>query len=186
MDQGECRGWLVGGVVAWVDAQIEGGLSALASPELAAWLETPESRRRDWVSTELLVEALVLSDRLAGRGDLSLCRGIGIYVARREVGPVQALALRVLRPPILMSLAPSLWRTHFRDTARVTIRGRGDRDILVSFSEAASPKRPLCLAVGGWIEGWLGLGERTQICVDHVACRCEGETTCDYAVSWEE
>jgi hypothetical protein len=186
MRHGECRGWLITGVAAWADARADGALYTRASRSLAALLETPESRRADWVSTELLIEALLLSDTLFGHNDLGLCRGIGFYIAQREAGPVQALALRVLRPPILMSLAPSLWSTHFRDTARVTVRGRGDRDIVVSFSEAESPTRALCLAVGGWMEGWLALGQRSEIRVDHIVCRCEGATTCDYSVTWEE
>lgn len=186
MKHGECRGWLLSGVAEWVEARQSGALSAAASQPLTDWLEQPEARHEDWISTELLVEALVIADRSVGRGDFSLCPGIGIFLATREAGPVHALAMRILRPPILMSLAPSLWNTHFRDTARVTVRGRGDRDIVVSFSDASSPKRPLCLAIGGWMEGWLGLGPRKSIRVDHTACRCEGASTCDYDVSWEE
>jgi predicted hydrocarbon binding protein len=69
---------------------------------------------------------------------------------------------------------------------RVTVRGLGDTQIVVTFSGAEETTRPLCLAVAGWMEGFLGLGARRNIRVDHVACVCDGAGTCDYAVTWEE
>lgn len=186
MPEPRTRGWVVDRVVSYLDDGQQRRFVAEASPALAAFVSTAKRDRPDWVPMATFIEAIVLADRVAAKGDLSECRKLGLFVATHEVGAVQSLAMRVLRPWLIMSIAPGLWSTHFQDAGRVTIRGLGDRRVLVSFPDFPTPTRAHCLAVGGWIEGWLGLGPRRAIQVDHSTCRCEGHSSCEYDVAWEE
>jgi len=129
---------------------------------------------------------LVGADRIAGRSDYATCWNIGHFIASREIGPVHAIALKVLRPSMIMSLAPGLFSTHFKDAGRVATLPTGERALVVSFVQFPAPHRALCLGLGGWMEGWLGLRPRSAIHVDHVVCRCQDAPSCDYAVSWED
>jgi len=83
-----------------------------------------------------------------------------------------------------MSLASGLWTTHYRNAGRVVARAHGEHDMLVSFVDLATPSRVLCLSIGGWIEGFVELGARTAIQVDHAVCRCDGAPRCDFRVTW--
>jgi hypothetical protein len=147
---------------------------------------TGNGPRDAWVPTRLLVEAIVAADQIAGRSDYATCWDIGRFIASREIGPVHAIALKVLRPSIIMSVAPSIFSTHFKDAGRVATLPTGERALLVSFLQFPSPHRALCLGLGGWMEGWLGLRPRSAIRIDHVVCRCRDAPSCDYAVAWED
>jgi hypothetical protein len=186
MGEPRSRAWLIDRVLAYLDASQQRRFATEASAPLGVLVATAKRDRPDWVPMSTFTEAIVLADRVAGNGDLSACWKLGRFVATHEVGAVQALAMRVLRPSLIMSIAPGLWSTHFQDAGRVTIRATGDRALIVSFPDSPTPERAHCLAVGGWIEGWLGLGPRKSIRVDHPICRCTGHASCDYTVAWEE
>jgi len=181
-----CRGYLLSGVAAYLNPEQHHRLMQLSSPELRGFLGKPDAQRDDWVPIDWTIEALILADRVAGAGDLKLCWPIGAFVAAREAGVVQTLALKVLRPPIIMSLASGLWVTHYRNAGRVVARGRSDREMIVSFMDVPNPRRAFCLSIGGWIEGFLRLGPRRNIDVRHTACLSQGGTTCEFLVTWDE
>ena len=185
MDEALCRRWMVTEVSVFLGEEKKGALLERASAELREIL-TSDGPRDTWAPAGLLVESLVAADLIAGRGDYTSCWNIGRFIAKREIGPVQAIALKVLRASMIMSLAPGLFSTHFKDAGRVATRSTGDRALVVSFLGFPEPHRALCVGLGGWMEGWLGLRERSSIRVDHVACRCQASPTCDYAVSWED
>jgi hypothetical protein len=181
-----CKGWLLTGVAAYLEPEQRAKLAELAGPELRAFLAQTESRRDDWIPVQWIIEALILSDRIVGTGDLSVAWRIGRFVASREVGIVQQLALRVLRPAVIMSLSSGLWVTHYRNAGRVGARGVSDRDMIITFSDVPEKSRALCLSIGGWIEGFLALGPRTNIVVRHGACMSEGASACEFRVTWDE
>lgn len=147
---------------------------------------TNHGSRDAWVPARLLVEAIVAADSIAGRGDYAACWGIGRFIAKKEIGPVYEIALKILRPSMIVSLAPGLFSTHFKDAGRVTTIQTGERALVVSFLQFPDPHPALCLGLAGWMEGWLGLRQRSAISVEHVGCRCQEAPSCDYAVSWED
>jgi hypothetical protein len=179
-----CRGWLASGVLAYCGETHAEKLIELSSDGLRGFLMKPESRREDWVPIGWLVEALTLADRTAGNGDDALAWPIGGFLASREIGAVHALAARLLRPSVIMSLAPGLWVTHFRNAGRVVARGRGEREMVIGLVDVPKHEKVLCLGIGGWMEGFLRLGSRWDICVRHIACSCAGASSCEYTVSW--
>lgn len=185
MDEAFCRRWMVTEVSAFLGEEKRGALLEQASADLRAIL-TSDGPRDTWALAGLLVEALVAADLIAGRGDYSTCWDVGHFIAKREIGPVQAIALKVLRASIIMSLAPGLFTTHFKDAGRVATLPTGERALVVSFINFPTPHPALCLGLGGWMEGFLGLRKRSSIRIEHIGCRCQGLPSCDYAVSWED
>jgi hypothetical protein len=186
MADARIRTKLVGDVLEYLDAEQRERFLVEASPALREALRGPARDRAEWVPIALFGETVVLADRIVGTGDLSSCWGIGLFVAKCEVGPVQSLAMKVLRPSMIISLAPSLFTTHFQDAGRVIIRAAGEHALVVSFLDFPDPKRAQCLVIGGWMQGWLGLGPRRAIRVEHTACRCDRAASCEYSVAWEE
>lgn len=184
-DQPECKAWLVHEVVRLLGDERRASALEGAGPALRTFLLDGTRGRDAWVPTSLLVDAIVVADRIAGTGDLALAWELGLRVARGEIGPVHEIALRVLRPSMLMSLAPGLFGTHFRGSGRVAILPTGERSLVVSFTGLPEPHRAHCRALGGWMEGWLGLGARHSIHIEHVVCRCDGASACNYTASWE-
>ena len=184
VDQPESKAWLVHEVVALIGEPERSRLLEAASPSLRGFLMDGPRGRDAWASLSLLIDALVLADRVAGKGDLQLAWQLGLRIARNEVGPVQEIALRVVRPSMLMSVAPGLFGTHFRNCGRVAIRPSGEHSLTASFTGLSTPHRAHCKALGGWMEGWLGIGRRHSIRVEHVTCRCDGASACDYTAMW--
>jgi hypothetical protein len=185
MDEALCRRWMVTEVSAFLAEEKRDALLERASAGLREALAS-DGPRDTWAPAGLLVEALIAADLVAGRGDYAICWDIGRFIAKREIGPVQAIALKVLRASMIMSLAPGLFSTHFKDAGRVATLPTGDRALVVSFLNFPAPHLALCVGLGGWMEGWLGLRERSSIRIHHVACRCQGSPSCDYAVAWED
>ncbi len=187
MGESKCRAWLVHNVVEYIDAPLRPRLLEGASPALRALLEQSPRSDTDWVSVLLLAEIFLIADRIAGDGDGKKCFDIGAFVASHEVGASQSLAQRSLRPSVIMSLAPGLWSTHFQDSGRVAIRPTGERSLVVTLVDTPNLGETFCLALGGWIKGWLGLGPRRRVLrIDHTTCRHKGGAVCDYAVAWED
>ena len=156
------------------------------SSELRAFLERGRRDRENWAPLALFHEALVTADAVSGKGDLEACWRIGRFIAKHEVGAVRSLALRILRPSVVLSLTCSLWQVHYRNAGRAVTQVAGPSAIRLSIIDYPSPHRAHCLSVAGWVQGALELGRRRAIRVDKVACRCESAASCDYSVSWEE
>jgi hypothetical protein len=175
---------LLGDIAQYLDSGQRDRFFAEVNPVLREALLGPARSRPEWISMAFFAEAVRVADRIAGPGDLSTCWAIGLFVAKCEVGPVQSLAMKVLRPSMIISLAPGLYSTHFQDAGRVTSRAAGERALVVSFPDFPNPTRAQCLVIGGWMQGWLGLGPRREVRVEHTSCRCEGAAVCEYSVAW--
>jgi hypothetical protein len=156
-----------------------------ASPELRSAFASARADRDGWSPLGLFHEALVTADAVGGRGDLASCWQIGHFVARHEVGAVRSLALRILRPSMVLSLTSSLWQVHYRNAGRAVTQVAGPGAIRLSVLDYPSPHKAQCLSLAGWIQGALELGRRRAIKVEKIACRCDQAASCDYRVSWE-
>jgi hypothetical protein len=153
--------------------------------DLRAFFERGRRDREGWAPLPLFHEALVTADAVSGRGDLEACWHVGRFIAQHEVGAVRSLALKILRPAMVLSLTSSLWQVHYRKAGRAVTNVTGASAIKLSIIDYPTPHRAHCLSVAGWVQGALELGRRRSIRVDKVACRCEGAAACEYHVSWE-
>src|ERR1043165_5721890 len=115
----ECKAWLVHKVVVLLGEEDRARLLESARAPVRRFVLDGGRDLDSWVPTAFLIEVLVLADSIAGRGDLSTAWQMGLEIAKSEIGPVQEIALRVLRPSLLMAVAPGLFGTHFRNSGRV-------------------------------------------------------------------
>lgn len=155
------------------------------TPELKTFFDRASRNREDWAPLGLFHEALVVADSVVGRGDLTACFDIGHFIAEHERGPIRSLALRLLRPAVVMSLTSSLWQVKYRNAGRAVTHVAGPKGLALSVVDYPLPHRAHCLSVAGWVQGALELGPRRAIRVKKVSCRCEGAPSCDYEISWE-
>ncbi len=186
MTSGRIRTKLIEDVLAFLDEGERAGLMKAASALLRDTMSMSRVERPEWCPVALFTEAMGLLERFAERGELDACREAGRFVATREVGPVQELAMRVLRPSMIVSLAPGIFVTHFQECGKVSVRTAGSHSLMVTLIDFPEPSRPQCRAIEGWMEGWLSLGPRKAVRARHGACRCDGASVCEYAASWEE
>ena len=182
----QIRTWLITEVAAYLPPDARDPFLRGASAGLRELLGRPPGDRDAWAPLGLFIEALELADRISGRGDLSACWSIGRFTASHEMGVVRSFALKLLRPPAIISLSTSLWSVHYRSAGRAAAQGIGPAKVAVSIVDFPTPHRAHCLAVGGWMQGALELGPRRGIQVAKVSCRCEGAPTCDFHVEWAE
>jgi hypothetical protein len=182
----QVRSWLITEVLEYLSLETRPNFLLQVGSELRAFFERGRRDREAWAPLALFHEALVTADAVFGRGDLETCWHVGRFIAQHEVGAVRSLALRILRPTVVLSLTSSLWQVHYRNAGRAVTHVAGPSAIRLSILDYPIPHRAHCLSVSGWVQGALELGRRRSIRVDKVACRCERAASCDYHVSWEE
>jgi len=156
-----------------------------ASSELRSLLATPADPKGGWVDFELFIEANVLADRLFGKGDLELAWQIGKFASNYAVGVWKRLIMRHVRPATLLGLTAGVWSHHY-DGGRLISRSLGTHGLHITISDFPRPHRAHCLSIGGWMEGSLIMGPRTNIMVREPSCRARGEPTCDFQLTWED
>jgi len=182
----QVRSWLITEVVEYLTPDARPRFLLQVGSELRAFLERGRRDREAWAPLALFHEALVTADAVSGRGDLEACWQIGSFIAKHEAGAVRSLALKLLRPAVVLSLTSSLWQVHYRNAGRAVTQVAGPGAIRLSILDYPIPHRAHCLSVAGWVHGALELGRRRSIRVDKIACRCERAASCDYHVSWEQ
>src|SRR5438876_620657 len=82
---------LVHKVVALLGQEHRARLLEEASDPLRQFVKDGARGLDSWVPTAFLIEVLVLADRIAGTGDLSMAWQLGLEIAKSEIGPVQAI-----------------------------------------------------------------------------------------------
>lgn len=156
---------------------------AEASPGLRELLSTTSKPPGGWVDFDLFVEANVLADRLFAKGDLALAWDMGHFAASHNAGVWKSMFMRHLRPAMLLGITAGLWSSHY-DGGRLATRSTGDNSLLVTLLDFPQPHRAHCLSIGGWMQGSLELGPRTNIRVQELSCRRQGGTSCDFRLTW--
>jgi hypothetical protein len=182
----QVRSWLITEVLQYLAPEVRPRFMLQVGSELRALLERGRRDREAWAPLALFHEAMVTADAVSGKGDLEVCWHIGHFIARHESGAVRSLALKLLRPSVLLSLSSSLWQVHYRNAGRAVTHVTGPRAIRLSIVDYPIPHRAHCLSVAGWVHGALEIGRRRAIRVDKIACRCERAASCDFHISWEE
>lgn len=182
----QVRSWLITEVREYLSPEARPRFMLQVGSELRAFFERARKDREAWAPLALFHEALVTADAVFGSGDLQKCWHVGRFIAQHEAGAVRSLALKILRPSVVLSLTSSLWQVHYRNAGRAVTHVAGPGAIRLSVIDYPIPHRAHCLSVAGWVQGALELGRRRAIQVEKIACRCERAPSCDYRVSWED
>jgi predicted hydrocarbon binding protein len=78
----------------------------------------------------------------------------------------------------------ALWSTQF-DAGKMQRTSEGPGRARVELQEFASPSRELCLLIGGYIRGTLGINEVEDIVVEELSCTTRGDAACAWRASWK-
>lgn len=165
-----------------VDAQER--YRSAASSGLRSFFRQEVKPAGGWVPFELFVEAVLLADRMFGKGDLGLVREMGEFSATHGLPVWKRLLMRRVSPATMLSLASSAWSHHY-DGGRLLSRVSGANGLFITISDFPTPHRAHCLSVAGWTLGSLKMGPRKNAAVRELGCRAAGDRSCDFQLSWD-
>ncbi|MEX2207789.1 MAG: hypothetical protein WEF50_16310 [Myxococcota bacterium] len=78
----------------------------------------------------------------------------------------------------------ALWSTQF-DAGQMHRIAEAPGRARVELQEFKSPSRELCLLIGGYIRGTLGLNDVEDIVVEKLSCTTQGQPVCAWRASWK-
>jgi len=78
----------------------------------------------------------------------------------------------------------ALWSTQF-DAGGMHRTTEGPGRARVELRDFRSPSRELCLLIGGYIKGTLGLNDVEDIVVEKLGCTVKGDPLCVWRASWK-
>jgi hypothetical protein len=78
----------------------------------------------------------------------------------------------------------ALWSTQF-DAGQMHRMPEGPGRVRVELQEFKSPSRELCLLIGGYIRGTLGLNDVEDIAVEKLSCTTKGDPVCAWRATWK-
>ena len=170
-------------------AQYPAGVTRRQAAQLAGQLRelftSFDNPKGGWVDFELFVEATVLADRLFGKGDLELAREIGRFASGYAAGIWKRLIMRHVSPETVLGMTAGLWSHHY-DGGRMVSRAFGSKGLHVEIIDWPAPHRAHCLSMGGWMQGSLEMGPRTNTQLRELGCRALGARTCEFQLTWED
>jgi hypothetical protein len=156
-----------------------------ASAHLGAFFRGEDKPPGGWLPFELLVESVVLADRMFGKGDLALAWDMGTFSATNDLPVWKRMVMKRVNPTMMLTLASSVWSHHY-DGGRLLTRVTGPTGMLITIADFPSPHRAHCLSVAGWMLGSMRMGPRKNTIVRELGCRAAGGRSCDFQLSWEE
>ncbi len=133
-----------------------------------------------WYPLEDLLALVGVAAELHGTGRDQALEFMGDFAARSHA----ALYGDLLRGSGSSSRVFALWSTQF-DAGKMqrTTEGRGRAR--VELQDFESPSRELCLLIGGYIRGTLGMNDVEDIAVEKLSCTTRGDRVCSWRASWK-
>ena len=130
-----------------------------------------------------------LADLLALVGAAAELHGAGRDEALRFMGDFAARSHAEFYGDLLRGSGSSsrvfaLWSTQF-DAGKMQRTTEGPGRARVELQEFESPSRELCLLIGGYIRGTLGLNDVADISVEELSCTTRGDRVCSWRASWK-
>jgi hypothetical protein len=78
----------------------------------------------------------------------------------------------------------ALWSTQF-DAGEMHRSTDGPGRARVELQQFQSPSRELCLLIGGYIRGTLGMNDVEDIVVEKLTCTIRGDAVCSWRATWK-
>ena len=134
----------------------------------------------------VFVNLLRTVDQMVGRGDLTLCRELGVYAAIRDVETVYNLLRKRAQPEALFRDGPVVWKSYYPNAGSyVTIDAHPDHSMIriVDFPQM-DPAH--CRLMDGWMSQALVEAGGTWIEEVHeVRCTSKGDPYHEYVGRWK-
>ena len=172
--------------VAWLKSN-----HAREWPQILAAL-TPQTRETlelnplatGWYPFEQFVDLIETADRVAGAGDLELCRLLGYHTATSNLSTVLRIFVRLGSPEYMFGKAAKLW-SMYHDTGRAETEAlQTTSSIAFQVFDFAAPHRALCMTLLGWVRAYLEATGCKAVVVREVKCRLNGHDRCRYEGQW--
>jgi hypothetical protein len=139
--------------------------------------------KSNWYPFEAFVDLNVTVDRVFGRGDLGLVKGLGRFGADVNLTTIYRLFYMVGSVNWLIDRAAALWSVNY-DSGRLAVDHLDERAAELHVLEFATPHRAHCLSVMGWAERSLELSGARLIESVEPACRVRGHRVCTFRMTW--
>jgi hypothetical protein len=144
-----------------------------------------------WYDTSLLVDLTGRIDSRLGKGDLSLAREAGNFVAFQDVNRFFKWLMRLGGPGVLFNRAGAVWNNYY-DDGRYVLESLGDGRAVIRIEGSSSAGPVVCKRMEGWIERalTLTLGAQAQPAI-HETGHLVRETAvgpqafCRFAAEWK-
>jgi len=133
----------------------------------------------------IYVNLLRAVDQVFGRGDLRICRELGVFAAIRDIETVYTLFKRRAQPEALFRDGPVVWKSYYPNAgAYVTIDAHPDHSLIriVNFPQM-DPAH--CRLMDGWMsQALVSAGGRWIEEVHEVLCSSRGDPYHEYVGRW--
>jgi hypothetical protein len=148
-------------------------------PEHLHYLEDT-IKNSGWYPLEDLLALVGVAADLLGTGRDQAFEFMGDFAARAHAEFYGDL----LRGTGSSSRVFALWSTQF-DAGQMQRSTEAPGRVRVELLDFKSPSRELCLLIGGYIRGTLGLNDVEDIVVEKLSCTTNGDPVCAWRASWK-
>ena len=131
------------------------GLTGVARGALGDGATTPIVTT-GWYDCALVSDLTREIDRVCGRGDLTLARAVGKYIAFQDVNRFFKWLLRLTGPALLFGRATSVWNNYYSG-GRYVFEGTAGRRASFRVEDWDCADPVICARVQGWMERALEL-----------------------------
>jgi len=129
-----------------------------------------------WYPYDVLIDISATTDRVLGKGDMTLCHQMGRFSCNITLGTVHRLLLKFGNLGHLVDRAATAWRVQF-DTAEIIVHEKM-RDLYVfELRGVPNPHRAHCAAITGWMERAAELSGEDDFEWDE-KCKATGDAYC--------
>jgi len=175
---GRVKGSTLLGAVKFLRSKREESIARLP-PEHQHYLEDTIKNSAWYPLGDLLALVGVAAD-LLGTGRDQAFEFMGDFAARAHAEFYGDL----LRGSGSSSRVFALWSTQF-DAGQMIRSTEAPGRARVELQDFQSPSRELCLLIGGYIRGTLGMNDVEDISVEKQSCTTKGDAVCSWRATWK-
>jgi uncharacterized protein (TIGR02265 family) len=139
----------------------------------AQWYPFELGQRIDKVVMEVLA-----------KGDRETFHQLGVRSADFNLKGVHQVFVHPGNPQSLLRRAPAIYKLYY-DTGHRTYEETGESTCRLVTYDSESFSEADCLTVIGWHQRAVELCGGRNVAIEHPRCRAQGDTVCEYVISWQ-
>lgn len=125
-------------------------------------------------------------DQVAGRGDLALCRHLGVLAATRDIASVYNLYKRRASPADLLRDGPILWKSYYQNAGRFQTLDASPEHTVMRILDFPQMDPAHCRLMEGWISQALVEGGAAWLEeLREVRCVSKGDPYHEFVGRWK-
>lgn len=132
-----------------------------------------------WYPLEPVLRFHRVLDQSFGKGDLSLCREVGVFSADWQLNNFHKLVLKMRNPKWIVARASKMWRS-YHDTGRWEIEEPEPNCVVGRLHDFAVVDQAFCVREQGWFLKAFEMTGGKDVRVEEPRCRALGDPFCEY------